>query len=453
VDQDTLQQENEQLRRANEALKREVARLRELLERALRETKRQAAPFSRRAPKAEPARPGRKSGKAHGWHQRGVVPTEVDEQVEVPLPGRCAECGGAIVAEEVVMQYQTDLPAPRVQRTAFRIQVGRCRRCGARVQGRHPRQSSDAVGAAQAQVGPRAIALAAELNKGLGLPYGKTAAVLQGLGLGVSRGGVCRMLARLGEKAAPTYDALVRQVRGSPQVTPDETGWKVGGNLWWMWAAATPEATAYAILPGRGFEQAAALLGADFDGFLVRDGWAVYRRFEQAQHQTCLAHLLRRCRELREAHPHAALPGQVRGLLQEGLELRDRHAEGELCARTLTRRCAALERRFDGVLATPPRLPAVRRFAQHLRRERAVIFTFLRCPGLDATNWRAEQAIRPMVVTRKVWGGNRTPAGARTQQRLLSLLQTCRQQHRPASPFLMQLLCSPQPLALDLRPG
>ena len=26
------------------------------------------------------------------------------------------------------------------------------------------------------------------------------------------------------------------------------------------------------------------------------------------------------------------------------------------------------------------------------------------CPSLEATNWRAEQAIRPMVVTRKVWG-------------------------------------------------
>jgi transposase len=273
------------------------------------------------------------------------------------------------------------------------------------------------------------------------------------MGLEVSRGGVCRMLARLGGKAAPTYEALVRQVRRSPQVTPDETGWKVGGRLWWMWAAATPEATAYAILPGRGFEQAAMLLGADFDGFLVRDGWAVYRQCDRAQHQTCVARLLRRCRELREAHPHAALPGQVRALLQEGLELRDGYSQGELSAPALTRRSAALERRFSRVLAPEPRSRAVRRFAKHLRRERAAIFTFLRCPGLDATNGRAEQAIRPMIVTRKVWGGSRTPRGAIIQQRLLSLLQSCRQQHRPASPLLMQLLCSPKPLALDLRPG
>jgi hypothetical protein len=36
----------------------------------------------------------------------------------------------------------------------------------------------------------------------------------------------------------------------------------------------------------------------------------------------------------------------------------------------------------------------------------------LYCPGLEATNWRAEQAIRPIVVARKVWGRNRTPCGA-----------------------------------------
>jgi len=57
--------------------------------------------------------------------------------------------------------------------------VGRCRRCRRRAQGRHPRQTSDAIGSASSQLGPRALALATQLNKGLGLPYGKTAAVLQ----------------------------------------------------------------------------------------------------------------------------------------------------------------------------------------------------------------------------------------------------------------------------------
>jgi hypothetical protein len=77
---------------------------------------------------------------------------------------------------------------------------------------------------------------------------------------------------RVGRKAEPTYQALVKQVRGSPSVTPDETGWKVGGRLWWMWVFSTSQIRVYAIQPGHGFEQAARILGADFASFLVRDG-------------------------------------------------------------------------------------------------------------------------------------------------------------------------------------
>ena len=123
-------------------------------------------------------------------------------------------------------------------------------------------QTSDAIGCAASQLGPRALALATQLNKGLGLPYGKTAAVLEeAFGLRVSRGGLCQAMARVACKGEPTYQALIEQIRGSPSVTPDETGWKVGGQLWWMWAFSTSQVTVYAIQPGRGFEPAARVLG------------------------------------------------------------------------------------------------------------------------------------------------------------------------------------------------
>ncbi len=81
------------------------------------------------------------------------------------------------------------------------------------------------------------------------------------------------------------------------------------------------------------------------------------------------------------------------------------------------------------------------------------MFTLLYCPSLGATNYHAEQAIRPMVVTRKVWGGNRTEKGAHTQSVLVSILQTCRQQLQPATAFLQQLLLLPKPKALELIPA
>ena len=74
------------------------------------------------------------------------------------------------------------------------------------MQGRHRRQTSDAIGSAASQLGPRAVALATQLNKGLGLPYGKTAAVLEeAFGLRVSRAGLCQALARVARKAEPIY--------------------------------------------------------------------------------------------------------------------------------------------------------------------------------------------------------------------------------------------------------
>src|SRR5262249_34891571 len=67
-------------------------------------------------------------------------------------------------------------------------------------------------------------------------------------------------------------------------------------------------------------------------------------------------------------------------------------------------------------VAFPPKTnPANERLAQHLWAHRDDLFTFLRQPGLDATNWRAELALRFGVLLRKVWGGSRTWAGARAQ--------------------------------------
>jgi hypothetical protein len=62
----------------------------------------------------------------------------------------------------------------------------------------------------------------------------------------------------------------------------------------------------------------------------------------------------------------------------------------------------------DRLVAGATRYPPNRRLLDHLARERDHLFTFLRVPGVQATNWRAEHAIRPAVVCHKAWGGNRT---------------------------------------------
>jgi len=74
------------------------------------------------------------------------------------------------------------------------------------------------------------------------------------------------------------------------------------------------------------------------------------------------------------------------------------------------------------VLENPGRDPANRRFRNHLDHERPYLFTFLYCPGLDATNNVSERAIRALIGARKNWGGNRTERGARAQKVLTSIL-------------------------------
>jgi hypothetical protein len=103
-------------------------------------------------------------------------------------------------------------------------------------------------------------------------------------------------------------------------------------------------------------------------------------------------------------------------------------------------------------LTFPPKANAANeRLAQHVWAHRDDLFTFLRQPGLDATNWRAELAIRFGAILRKVWGGSRTWAGARAQSVLMSVWRTCWQQGRSALDFLSQFLRG-GPVALAAPP-
>jgi len=338
----------------------------------------------------------------------------------------------------------------------FDIAVGRCCDCHRRVQGRHPLQTSDAAGVGNVQLGPEALTRAAILNKQMGLSLGHTRQVLSyGFGLEVSRGGLYRALARMAHRAAPTYDGLLETARQAPANRMDETGWKVGGRLQWLHVAVSAQVTVYAILPGRGYEQSVAILGAAYDGFLIHDGWAPYYRFGLAFHQSCLAHLLKRCREMTDIASPAALafPRAVEDLLETSLELRDRYERGEVCERGLSTATGKLEAQRDRMLETRRRNPANRRLARHLEHERLWLFTFLRCPGLDATNNVAERAIRGMVIARKVWGGNRTWEGARSQQILVSVLRTCWQQGKDAFTRCVGLLRASRGVILDIVPG
>ena len=148
-------------------------------------------------------------------------------------------------------------------------------------------------------------------------------------------------------------------------------------------------------------------------------------------------------------HPRSRWAARVQAVLQAALQLRDRRDAGCLSDHGLASVRGRLLARLGRLIDKPPALDAAQRFAAHLAVEFPAVFAFLWDPSVDATNWRAEQAIRPAVVTRKVCGGNRTRHGADTHQVLASVVRTAHQRHLDLAPLIVTMLGSPRPAVPD----
>jgi transposase len=439
-----------------------IADLTRRLEATERAGKRQAAPFRKGPPKADPKTPGRKAGCQHGphGHRPPPSPEQVTECLEAPLPDDCPHCRGALVETEVAQQFQTEIPRQPIVRQ-FNVHIGHCERCGKRVQGRHALQTSDALGAAAAQIGPDAQATVVLLNKEAGLSHGKVAEVFdQVFGIDLSRGASAQINLRAAERLESDYELILEEVKKSEVIVPDESGWRIGGYSAWLHAWVGDRATAYAIDSQRSAAVLSRVIGEDWDGTMIHDGFASYNaQFVEAIHQQCLAHVLRRAHTLEEAAVGGGVrfPRQVIALLTEAIHERKRCVNGEIALARLTNRRDEFDERLWELLWRPRSVPEQETFAAHLRRHAGEIFAFVTDPFLEATNWQAEQAIRPAVVNRKVWGGNRTAAGARAQSVLMSVLETCRRHARSALDYISQTLRSagnlllPRPVLLPTR--
>ena len=169
--QDEIARLRDELARATrdrDRWKRRSERLKQQLDAARRAGFRQAAPFAKDCPQGRGGRPGRRAGTTYGRRGRRPIPARVDETYAAPLPVACPRCGGAIQATRVATQYQEDLPVVQPIVRRFNIQIGCCVACRHRVQGRHPLQTSDALGAAGVQLGPGAVTFTVLLHKHVG---------------------------------------------------------------------------------------------------------------------------------------------------------------------------------------------------------------------------------------------------------------------------------------------
>ena len=167
-----LEAQLDQAQAENAALQTEIARLRQRIAELERAAKRQATPFAREEPTADPTKPGRKACQGLFSYRTQPTPDEVDETKEARLD-RCPECGGLVTELKEHEQFVIDLPEIEPKVTRYVTESGYCSRCGRRVRSRHSEQISAATGAAGVLIGPRVKALAADLKHRLGVPFAK----------------------------------------------------------------------------------------------------------------------------------------------------------------------------------------------------------------------------------------------------------------------------------------
>jgi transposase len=325
-----LESENTRLQRRCARLKKDNQRLRSALDEARRQPHRQAGAFRRSKLKKRRQKSGRRKG-----HKAELRPTPTPEQIDrvIEVPCRlCPTCNVELVDPKINVQYQTDLPPIVPIVTQFNSESGFCPCCRQRHQGRHAEQISDAVGAAGNTLGPVVLTMAAELQHRLGVPYRKIADFLDTYGnLHVAPATLVRAEQRLSELAKPTYDLLIDALRRCNIVHADETGWRIGAVNAWLWVFSNQDVTVYTIRTGkgaRGHEAPQDILGPDFDGFLIVDGFAAYTVLDYAKGQ-CNAHLLRRAKDLSEAAAprEQVCLDELIALLQEAIDLAQRREQ------------------------------------------------------------------------------------------------------------------------------
>jgi len=437
-------------------LENELRLLRQQSSETEREQHRQAHPFRRENTTERPKKPGRRKG--HPADLRPVpTPEQIDRVVDVPLD-KCPMCDVYLYDQDQVVQYQTDLPPIVPIVTQFNIETGYCPCCRQYWQGRHPDQTSDAIGATGNTLGPVVLTMAAEMKHRLGVSYRKICDFLWTYcHFKACPAAFIRAEQRLADLAKPTYDLLIEALRQSHVVHADETGWRVGRLSAWLWVFSSKQATVYVIRTGegaRGHKVPEGILGPDFDGYLVVDGLKSYDVLEVAKGR-CNGHLLRRCKKLCDTvsareQQHITV---VSDLLKEAIDLaarRDQHT-----APVYQQRVQDIEDRLDewleANLRRHKRSADLDRLDSHIRAHRGEWLAFLHDPEVPPTNNHAEQMLRPAVITRKVGGCNKNLLGALVHSILASIMVSC---HRRGKRFLdlaRQLWQGNQPQAIPLE--
>ncbi len=397
-------------------------------------------------PKKPPREDGEKRTRgAQPGHEQNVrpeFPPEAIDNVTNYTLDCCPDCGGTLRPFERPdsMMQQIEIPAAPTIVTEHRGLAYWCPRCGKLHCAPLPQAVTNA-----GLFGPRLTALVAFMKGACHASFSTIRKFLRDVvGVKVCRGYLAKLIAKVSESLAPAYAGLFERLPGEAVLNVDETGHKENGRRFWTWCFRAGSYTLFRIDKSRGSEVLVEALGTEFNGVLGCDYFSAYRKYMRECDvlvQFCMAHLIRDVKFL------LTLPGQadrvygqrVRDALRELFAVI--HRREEMTPAGFRRALEAA--REDVLVAGTTNVPDTKHacnLAKRFREHGAAYFQFITTPGIGPTNNLAEQAMRFVVIDRRITQGTRSEKGRRWCERIWTVIATCAQQDRSAFQFLLDAI-------------
>lgn len=346
--------------------------------------------------------------------------SEITQTTDHPV-SRCAHCGGKFGEQRRTAYFEEDIPLPQ-KKTVIRhiVEKGYCGSCERWSMGASP-PSAPVV------LGKNVKRYVAYLSVVCRQSYSQIQDVLkQTYDFDISQGEIAKILEQEGERLRPAYERLKASIRGEPSVHLDETGWNLfigdGYRRYaWTMTGGTSADAAFVLGTTRGRGNAEGLLGTS-RAVVVSDDYGAYRNLNNP-HQLCLAHILRKLRDLVSSRE---LGGETYTRCVEAYRMfANIYADIE-AARTSPDPVAlhdALQGRLKTFATAHVRDPAkLRRVKEQVDARTKNYLTCLTYPGAASDNNAAERSLRHLVLKRKISFGSLTERTAETMAILLSVL-------------------------------
>jgi transposase len=442
-----LQAEVDTLRAQLAAFQATVEQLQKQLAAARKDSSTSSKPPSSdivKPPKPQPPpgqdrrRPGGQPG--HPAHQRELFPPEMlASQPTDYLLDACPGCGGHLLlsdAEPPIVVQQVDIAAVPWEIQEHRSHPGWCPHCGKFRYAPLP-LSIERGGLA----GPRLTTVIAYLKGVCHASYSTIRKFVRDvIGLTISRGQLAKIIAKVSRALERPYEELLQDLPAQERLNVDETGHKQNGQPQWIWCFRASLYTLFQIDPTRSADVLIDVLGAEFDGVLGCDYFSAYRRYHRefgVVLQFCLAHLIRDVKFLTTL-PDArdrAYGERLIGGLRELFGVIHRREEYSVAAYQRRLELARAEVLHLGTQDVPP-TRASSNLARRLTIHGESYFRFITTPGVEPTNNLAEQAIRFVVIDRRITQGTRSERGNHWCERIWTVVATCSQQGRSVFEYL-----------------